>query len=119
MNARANKLLQTLASSQKYDALFLDLCAQLIYKHGASPFCAREDGKTTFEIAVDSGNLGLVNLFVLVWIAVPSWKLHDEVYKLEDNKAMLKYINDLVIQYHNTSAIVNHVLNVLHMYLVM
>lgn len=115
--SRANSLLQSLAHTKQNDARFLELCAQLIFKYGASPFFDREDGKTTFEIAVSSENFALVNLFVTAWLLVPSWKLHDEVYKLEDNKIMLKYINDLVFKHHNKTAIVNHVLNVLHMYL--
>lgn len=114
---RPHVLLQNLAHSTNSDVAFLDLCAKLIFKHGASPFCAREDGKTAFEIAVSSENFALIHLFVVAWLIVPSWKLHDEVYKLEENKVMLKYINDLVMQHQNRNFVVNHILNVLHMYL--
>lgn len=116
---RANTLLQNLAQTQKTDPAFVDLCGQLIFRYGASPFFAREDGTTTFEIAVCSENFALVNLFVLAWLLVPSWKLHDEIYKIEENKVMLKYINDLVMQANTNSAIVNHILNIIHVYLVM
>lgn len=82
-----------------------------------SPFVPMQDGSTIFEIAVKKKRAPYVYMFVSHWALCPNWNMHDEIYKLEamGELGTLREIEGYVLRHKDSSAIVNHLLNILQL----
>ena len=108
-----NKALWHLAAHpDKYDVCVRALSA------GANPFYTQKN-QSTFEIASQCNNYKLITLFVMYWLAKPSWNLHEEIYHLKDenNIVLIKLIDDMLMQCQSRHTIVRQLLNITHMFL--
>lgn len=108
-----NVILRLISSGKIFNNDIRNLTFELIIKGGASPFYEFQ-GKTAFELACDANNLLLVEMFLVLWVFKPSWALFEEVYKLNKNKPILKYIDSVLLQFYNKHVMINQILNVLH-----
>jgi hypothetical protein len=68
---------------------------------------------TPFENAVNRNNYVLISIFIHQWASDPSWRLHDEIYKLQEkyNLNMLIYVDNILSIYKNKHPLVNHARN--------
>ena len=85
---------------------------------GISPFLSyQNDKKTLFELAVDKRKYKFIELFILDWVKLPHWNMHNEIYKLEEKKdmKMIININNYVVQYKGQHPIINHLLTILYL----
>lgn len=108
------RLVRNIVEAGQDDPFSLSCVARLITSR-VSPFAPMEDGSTIFEIAARKKRALYVYMFVVDWALRPSWNLHDEVYKLDGmgEKATLREIEGYVLKYKDSSAVVNHLLNIL------
>lgn len=93
----------------------LNACSILVYRAKACPF-AKIHGCNAFEIAVRTKNLAIISMFINHWATLPSWNLHHEIYKLDEqrNLEILTYVNNLLATKNHPHTLVKHLLNVLH-----